>query len=230
MARVSMAASTPSRGAGRSRWMGAATKPLAPGCSTSRGPPRPATMRAKASAARPLARACSACERALVNSVASPPKTKAWAARLSVSSSTRGSRDRTGSAPTRKSIASCTSKALPALRPSTWFMSVTRAVAGSPRPPATCTRLRANSVAWPRSAMKAPLPHFTSSTRPCRPAASFLLRMLAMIKGIDSTVAVTSRMAYRRRSAGARSALAPTMTQPAWPSTASNCSRGGSVW
>ena len=51
---------------------------------------------------------------------------------------------------------------------------------------------RANSA---RLAMKAPLPVLTSSTRPSRPAASFFDRIEAVISGIDSTVAVTSRMA-----------------------------------
>src|SRR5699024_353549 len=36
------------------------------------------------------------------------------------------------------------------------------------------------------------------------PSASFLLMMEAAISGMDSTVPVTSRRAYRRRSAGAR--------------------------
>ena len=43
--------------------------------------------------------------------------------------------------------------------------------------------------------MKAPEPVFTSITRPCRPAASFLDRIEAVISAIDSTVAVTSRIA-----------------------------------
>ncbi len=43
--------------------------------------------------------------------------------------------------------------------------------------------------------MKAPLPTFTSSTSASSPAASFFDRMLAVIKGSDSTVAVTSRIA-----------------------------------
>ena len=45
------------------------------------------------------------------------------------------------------------------------------------------------------SLMLAPLPNLTSITRPWRPAASFFERIEAVISGIDSTVAVTSRMA-----------------------------------
>ena len=66
--------------------------------------------------------------------------------------------------------------------------------------------------------MNAPLPHFTSSTREPSPAASFLLRMLPVISGIEGTVPVTSRSAYRRRSAGASSRVAPVMQHPT-PST-----------
>ena len=43
--------------------------------------------------------------------------------------------------------------------------------------------------------MKAPEPDFTSMTRPSRPAASFFDRIEAVMRSIDSTVAVTSRMA-----------------------------------
>ena len=43
--------------------------------------------------------------------------------------------------------------------------------------------------------MKAPEPTFTSMTSACRPAASFLARIEAVISGMLSTVAVTSRMA-----------------------------------
>ena len=89
--------------------------------------------------------------------------------------------------------------------------------------------------------MKAPLPSLTSSTSDCNPAASFFDRMLAVMSGNDSTVAVTSRMAYSRRSAGAsvalasrRSAdaivaLAPTMAQPAPRKVASSRARSTST-
>ena len=42
---------------------------------------------------------------------------------------------------------------------------------------------------------KAPLPNFTSIAKAEGPAASFLDRIDAVMSGIDSTVAVTSRMA-----------------------------------
>ena len=74
-------------------------------------------------------------------------------------------------------------------------MSVSHARVGSPAPVATCTSERASVSAAPRSAANAPLPVFTSITSPCRPAASFFERMLAVINGTDSTVAVTSRIA-----------------------------------
>jgi len=42
--------------------------------------------------------------------------------------------------------------------------------------------------------MKAPFPVFTSITSASSPAASFLERIDAVMSGIDSTVAVTSRI------------------------------------
>ena len=56
-----------------------------------------------------------------------------------------------------------------------------------------------------RVCIKAPEPVFTSSTMASVPAASFLLMMLEAIKGMLSTVPVTSRSAYIRLSAGTRS-------------------------
>ena len=43
--------------------------------------------------------------------------------------------------------------------------------------------------------MKAPEPNFTSMTRPSSPAASFFDKIEAVMRSMDSTVAVTSRMA-----------------------------------
>jgi hypothetical protein len=43
--------------------------------------------------------------------------------------------------------------------------------------------------------MKAPEPVVTSRISAFRPAASYLLRIEAVMSGMDSTVAVTSRMA-----------------------------------
>jgi len=82
-----------------------------------------------------------------------------------------------GARPHRASIASRTSSALPALRPSTWSMWVTSADAASPAARATWTRLVASSRADAMSRMNAPLPTFTSSTSASSPAARFLLRI-----------------------------------------------------
>jgi hypothetical protein len=95
----------------------------------------------------------------------------------------------------RKATAFITSTALPAAVASGSFMSVISALVRKPAPFATATKLAASSLADAWSAMKAPEPVFTSSTKPCSPAASFLERMEAVISGTDSTVAVTSRMA-----------------------------------
>jgi hypothetical protein len=54
--------------------------------------------------------------------------------------------------------------------------------------------------------------------------------MLAVTSGTLSTVAVTSRIAYRRRSAGASVADAPTIAQPASSRQACSRPRSGSAW
>ena len=74
-------------------------------------------------------------------------------------------------------------------------MSVSSASVGKPAPQPVCTRLFASVRASASVRMNAPLPTFTSSTRACSPAASFFDRIEAVMSGIDSTVAVTSRMA-----------------------------------
>ena len=79
-------------------------------------------------------------------------------------------------------------------------------------PLATIDFARARAPA--RSFMNAPLPDFTSMTRPPIPSAIFFDRIDAVISGMLSTVAVTSRSAYSFLSAGAISAVAPIMTQP----------------
>ena len=59
-----------------------------------------------------------------------------------------------------------------------------------------CRQASAPARALPPSrAMKAPEPVFTSRTSPLSPAASFFDRIEAVMSGIDSTVAVTSRIA-----------------------------------
>ena len=74
-------------------------------------------------------------------------------------------------------------------------MSVSRAVVGVPAPVATSAMLRASSRDASVVGMNAPSPTLTSMTRASRPAASFLERMEAVMRPMDSTVAVTSRMA-----------------------------------
>ena len=53
----------------------------------------------------------------------------------------------------------------------------------------------ASSMEASKVGMMAPDPAFTSSTMAFAPAANFLDRMLLTIRGIESTVAVTSRRA-----------------------------------
>ncbi len=108
-----------------------------------------------------------------------------------VTSANRGSR----AAPVRKATASATSSALPAVQPRHWPMSVKRARQGSPAPAATAISSPASASAAAAEGKKAPEPSLTSITRPASPAASFLARIEATISGIDSTVAVTSRIA-----------------------------------
>ncbi len=58
-----------------------------------------------------------------------------------------------------------------------------------------CSRDWANSRRLGQDFINAPEPNFTSNTNASRPSASFLLMMLAVIKGMEGTVAVTSRKA-----------------------------------
>ena len=108
-------------------------------------------------------------------------------------------------------------------------MSVSNAEQRKPAPLATSTSVRARSRVASNDGRNAPEPTLTSMTRASSPAASFLDRIDATISGIDSTVAVTSRMAYRRRSAGARSSVWPMIAQPAARTAARRRSRSGWV-
>ena len=87
------------------------------------------------------------------------------------------------------------SRALPIALPSGCSMSVmtTTIFVFIARHTSTIDRERA--VAASRVDMNAPEPVFTSMTRPSIPSASFLLSMLAVMRGMDSTVDVTSRNA-----------------------------------
>ena len=108
-------------------------------------------------------------------------------------------------------------------------MSVSSAAVGRPLPAATSMIVCASSRAWSSSGRKAPEPTLTSITSASSPAASFLERIEATISGIDSTVPVASRMAYSRRSAGARSPVWPMIAQPASRTVAAKRSRSGAV-
>jgi len=83
-----------------------------------------------------------------------------------------------------------------------------------PEPLPTATMLSARATDFSSVGMKAPLPVLTSITSASRPAASFLDRIEPVIMAIDSTVAVTSRTAYTRLSAGASCAVWPMMATP----------------
>ena len=106
-------------------------------------------------------------------------------------------------------------------------MSVSSATTGRPAPAATSTSAWASASASSRPGRNAPEPSLTSMTSAARPAASFLERIEATISGSDSTVPVASRTAYSRRSAGASSAVCPTIAQPARPTAARRRSRPG---
>jgi hypothetical protein len=108
-------------------------------------------------------------------------------------------------------------------------MSVMSARHGRPLPTATSTIASASSRAASWSAMNAPEPVLTSITSASRPAASFLDRIEATISVSDSTVPVASRIAYRRRSAGASSAVWPTIAHPAFVTAARSRSGSGVV-
>src|SRR5205085_7689396 len=86
-------------------------------------------------------------------------------------------------------------EALPIARPSGCSMSVIKTTIFVFIARHTSTMERESAVASFSVGMNAPEPVLTSITSPSSPSASFLLRMLAVIRGIDSTVPVTSRSA-----------------------------------
>ncbi len=153
-------------------------------------------MRAKRSAASPDASARSQAARASATRCEEPADDEQLGRREPSSPRAGAARAPSGPpSPTRYAIASRTSTAFPAVVPSTSFMSVRIAVVRHPAPFATATMLSASARAPSTVVMKAPLPYVTSWTRPARPAASFLDRIDDVIRGMLSTVAVTSRMA-----------------------------------
>ncbi len=102
-----------------------------------------------------------------------------------------------------------------AARPSGVRSASVRTPLRSAMPTSHVARWRASSVVF----MNAPRPTLTSSTSAPMPSAIFLLRIDAQISGMLSTVPVTSRKAYSRRSAGAISSVWPMRTHPVWRRT-----------
>ncbi len=109
---------------------------------------------------------------------------------------------------------SATSQAFPTARPRGWLMSVSTARTGVSWARPMPTIVSASSRACAGSFMKAPRPTLTSRTRASRPSASFLDMIEEEMRGIDSTVPVASRSAYRRRSAGTSVSDWPASTRP----------------
>ena len=130
-----------------------------------------------------------------------------------------------GPFPLRHSIDSATSSAFPTVRPSGSSIAVITARQGLPMAFATVVRATASSLARAFSFMNAPRPNLTSRTRTSIPSESFLLRMLAQMSGMHSTVAVTSRSEYSLRSAGAISSVWVMSASPILDSCAAYSAR-----
>ena len=126
-------------------------------------------------------------------------------------------------------MASFTSSPLPAASANGWFISVSNASVGIPAWVPTAQSESDNSRATVMSVMNAPFPTLMSITNDPRPAASFFDKMLAVINPYCSTVAVTSRVAYMRRSAGAKSSVWPAMANPHRSTAPRNVDSSGAV-
>ena len=83
---------------------------------------------------------------------------------------------------------------------------------------------RASRSASPAVRMKAPSPYFTSSRMTSAKDASFLLITEEAMSGMLSIVAVTSRTAYMRLSAGTVCSVCPATAPPMRPICAANSS------
>ena len=189
--RVSMPATKPSRPAATSATCGAPARWASKRSRKPVGPPRAATMRSKRSAAAPNSKASAMRSAPSASSVAMPPSTRSSAPSATVTSQSRlSTMSPAGSGRRSPSRARCRRRSA-----SGSFMSVTSARVRQPAPFATCVRLPASASASSSVAMKAPVPTLTSRTSASRPAASFFERIEAVIRSIDSTVPVTSRMA-----------------------------------
>ncbi len=108
-------------------------------------------------------------------------------------------------------------------------MAVMTAVTRRPSDLPVRCRLAASASASASERMNAPLPVLTSNTSASAPSANFFERMLAVMSGMDSTVAVTSRSAYILRSAGTIRSLCPIIAKPASRRHARNSSADRSV-
>ena len=180
------------------------------GSRTTRGSPWCASiMRSMVRAAAPDAIASVSFARASRAVRATPPSRS-----ISTPSASVHATRSAGPPPRSTSSASRVSSALPTVRPSGPDMSVSSATTCLPDRVPTETSARASRSALATSFMNAPRPTFTSSTSASIPSASFFDRMLATMSGTHSMVAVTSRSAYMRLSAGAISAVWPIIEVP----------------
>jgi hypothetical protein len=213
----SRAASSPSRRQAKpvtcgcsgiqSRTTGALGKSSVGRSATAGSPPWAATRSRKRSSAEPSSRR--PVTRSTASAAATPVSSSAAAASCSDSSRRRPRRS-----PRSVSIATATSRALPIPSPSGCDMSVTRAPVRRPRASPISTHSSARPRASSGFSMNAPSPVLTSSSTCDAPPASFLLITLEAIRAGLATVAVTSRRAYSRLSAGTRSWVAAATARP----------------
>eukprot|EP00042_Codosiga_hollandica_P048945 m.559474 g.559474 ORF g.559474 m.559474 type:complete len:332 (+) comp57774_c0_seq1:107-1102(+) len=119
-----------------------------------------------------------------------------------------------GPLPLRVSMVSMISSELPMRRPMGLSISVSTATVLTALPLPAETMLSASARASSSVFMKAALPTFTSSTRELSPSATFFETIEELMSGMDSTVDVISRIAYRILSPGTSVFVWPTMQQP----------------
>mmetsp|Transcript_29671 Transcript_29671/g.58772 ORF Transcript_29671/g.58772 Transcript_29671/m.58772 type:complete len:289 (+) Transcript_29671:6213-7079(+) len=220
----SIAVTKPSRGAFTSRITEASGKNRRHSSTNRIGPPCAETILPNRSAACPLASTSTILATPASASVANPAL-----ANNTPPSETLSSASGPPLVPQSTSMHSATSSALPSDGARGWLISEINALVGQPAKLAVLTKESAKASASSRVFINAPLPTFTSSTKPCSPAASFLDRIDAVIRSRLSTVPVTSRTAYSRLSAGAISAVALTIDAPASRTTLSNCASSNPV-
>ena len=117
------------------------------------------------------------------------------ASSISLASITVSSTTSLGPPPDNTSSVSLISKAFPAVFPRGTSIAVTSALVTTPARFPKSTIVLAKRAAFFGSLIKAPEPVLTSKTRAPVPSAIFLLIIDEAIKGIASTVPVTSRNA-----------------------------------